>query len=244
MNRPSRIAMTTLLVFLGAVAVYRWKPASWIAPTAAIAPTGESTTASESGSQVTHQPTVVRAKPLVHGNTATSGMSPRYWENVGGMPPFFAPKQPVRSDASTASSGVDAQEYTPSAHGRSGEAPHPAQPPQGPWPSPARASEEYPTTVDGWPVSVEAAHPAPVTDRNRQPPPGLRHVVTQDNDSFWDLSVRLYGTGVYFKALYRFNRNRVTSPDRLPAGIEILAPPADELARLFPDDILPVRGDP
>jgi nucleoid-associated protein YgaU len=60
-------------------------------------------------------------------------------------------------------------------------------------------------------------------------------VQTRENDSFWSISERVYGTGAYYKALYQVNRDRVPLPDRIPAGLEILTPPRAELHRLYPD---------
>jgi nucleoid-associated protein YgaU len=54
-------------------------------------------------------------------------------------------------------------------------------------------------------------------------------------DSFWDISLRVYGVGDYYKALYYHNRQRVRRPDRIEPGLEILTPPATELRNLYPE---------
>ncbi len=58
---------------------------------------------------------------------------------------------------------------------------------------------------------------------------------TLRDDSFWSISERVYGTGVYFKALYEHNRERFPEPDRIPQGREVEVPSFDELKRLYPD---------
>jgi hypothetical protein len=60
--------------------------------------------------------------------------------------------------------------------------------------------------------------------------------VTIALDSFWDISkLRYAGEGRYFKALFIHNRDRISRPDQIPAGIEIETPPAAELLRLYPE---------
>ena len=55
------------------------------------------------------------------------------------------------------------------------------------------------------------------------------------DDSFWSISERVYGTGVYFKALYEHNRERFPEPDRIAQGGEVEVPSLDALKRLYPD---------
>jgi len=59
--------------------------------------------------------------------------------------------------------------------------------------------------------------------------------MVQPNDNYWAISHRLYGTGAYFKALAHHNRAKVTDPDRLQLGDEILAPNATALHEAYPD---------
>jgi nucleoid-associated protein YgaU len=58
---------------------------------------------------------------------------------------------------------------------------------------------------------------------------------TLRDDSFWSISERVYGTGVYFKALYEHNRERFPEPDRIAQGREVEVPSLDELQRLYPE---------
>jgi len=60
-----------------------------------------------------------------------------------------------------------------------------------------------------------------------------RIVVGQD-DSFWNIALRQYGAGAYYKALFAYNSLNFPEPDRLLAGGVIIAPPVEELRRLYP----------
>jgi len=63
-----------------------------------------------------------------------------------------------------------------------------------------------------------------------------RRLVTDANDSFWSISERAYGTGTYYRALFRHNRLRVLRPDQLRAGLEIEVPSTSLLRQLYPAD--------
>ncbi|MGQ9574801.1 MAG: LysM peptidoglycan-binding domain-containing protein [Thermoguttaceae bacterium] len=58
--------------------------------------------------------------------------------------------------------------------------------------------------------------------------------VVQPNDSFWSISQKLYKTGAYYEALLEHNRKQYGRADQLRPGEVIVAPPAEELARLYP----------
>jgi nucleoid-associated protein YgaU len=61
-----------------------------------------------------------------------------------------------------------------------------------------------------------------------------QRIVTFNNDTFWSVSQRAYGSGIYYKALIEFNKEQVKNPGRLPAGTVIIAPPISTLESLFP----------
>lgn len=63
-----------------------------------------------------------------------------------------------------------------------------------------------------------------------------RRLVTQDQDSFWSISEQAYGTGAYYRALFRHNRLRVLRPDQLRAGLELEIPSPEQLRQLYPED--------
>lgn len=66
---------------------------------------------------------------------------------------------------------------------------------------------------------------------------GSSAVEIRPGDSFWLISERAYGSGAYFKALYRFHEASITEPDRLPVGRSLEIPPLETLRELFPEDV-------
>lgn len=59
-------------------------------------------------------------------------------------------------------------------------------------------------------------------------------VVTQHDESLWHIAERVYGDGLFYKALFRHNRDRIERPDRIVAGTELLTPPVEQLRQLYP----------
>ena len=57
----------------------------------------------------------------------------------------------------------------------------------------------------------------------------------QQNDSYWMISQKLYGSGAYFRALAEHNRSKVPREDRLAVGEVISAPSVLELEKAYPD---------
>jgi nucleoid-associated protein YgaU len=55
-----------------------------------------------------------------------------------------------------------------------------------------------------------------------------------ENDSYWALSKRVYGTPAYFHALEKYNSSRIQDSNRLRAGMKVLTPEPRELETLFP----------
>jgi nucleoid-associated protein YgaU len=76
-------------------------------------------------------------------------------------------------------------------------------------------------------------------DQLRRPLPAPRRddgkYEVQPNDSYWTISERLYGMGVYFKALAQHNRGKNEGDERLQPGQLILAPTLAELEKSYPD---------
>lgn len=66
---------------------------------------------------------------------------------------------------------------------------------------------------------------------------GTSSIDIQPGDSFWLISERAYGSGAYFKALYRFHEASIAEPDRLPAGQRLEIPSVETLRELFPEDV-------
>ncbi|HID24138.1 MAG TPA: LysM peptidoglycan-binding domain-containing protein [Planctomycetaceae bacterium] len=75
----------------------------------------------------------------------------------------------------------------------------------------------------------EQSHPVPFGPASR---PGT--YVVQENDTFWTISKRVYGTARYFQALALFNKHRVPDPQRMRPGTEIETPDVDVLKARFP----------
>jgi nucleoid-associated protein YgaU len=65
----------------------------------------------------------------------------------------------------------------------------------------------------------------------------------QQNENYWAISQKLYGTGDYYRALAEANAAKYPREDRLQPGDVIAAPPAAELARLYPT-LVPKRSPP
>jgi LysM repeat protein len=64
--------------------------------------------------------------------------------------------------------------------------------------------------------------------------PRQNYVVVGENDSYWALSKRVYGTPAYFHALEKYNSSRIKDSNRLKAGMKVLTPEPHELQSLFP----------
>ncbi|NOX57113.1 MAG: LysM peptidoglycan-binding domain-containing protein [Planctomycetes bacterium] len=58
--------------------------------------------------------------------------------------------------------------------------------------------------------------------------------VVQENDTFWTISKRVYGTARYFQALALYNKHRVPDPQRMRPGTKIETPAPDVLKARFP----------
>jgi nucleoid-associated protein YgaU len=56
-----------------------------------------------------------------------------------------------------------------------------------------------------------------------------------ENDSFWSISKRVYGTARYFQALEKHNSKWIADPSAMRPGVVIHTPTPDELERAYPD---------
>jgi nucleoid-associated protein YgaU len=75
-----------------------------------------------------------------------------------------------------------------------------------------------------------ASPPAGSTPSSRPP-----YIVVAENDSYWTISKRVYGTSAYFHALAKFNAERIKEPNRLKPGMKVMTPDPQELAARFPN---------
>ena len=62
-----------------------------------------------------------------------------------------------------------------------------------------------------------------------------RQDVIHPNDSFWKISLRAYGSGEYFRALYEANRTSLPNPDQLPVGAKVMVPELGKLRNRYPE---------
>ena len=79
-----------------------------------------------------------------------------------------------------------------------------------------------PLVGPGGPV---ASAPAPAAGAT-----AVVHVVREGED-LWSIAKKHYGSGRYFQAIWDANRDRLASPESIPAGTELRMPTAPELAR-------------
>lgn len=56
----------------------------------------------------------------------------------------------------------------------------------------------------------------------------------QENDNYWKISQKRYGTARYFQALALYNKPRVPDPTKMRPGTSILTPPREVLESQFP----------
>ncbi|MCA9119026.1 MAG: hypothetical protein H6822_17065 [Planctomycetaceae bacterium] len=62
-------------------------------------------------------------------------------------------------------------------------------------------------------------------------------VLTEANDSFWSISEEVYGSGAYYRALFRHNESKVLRPDQLRPGMRVNTPPLEVLRKNYPADV-------
>ena len=94
-------------------------------------------------------------------------------------------------------------------------------------------------------VSFDGGEPAQSTVGFRpsaQAVVGERETLVTQSDSFWSISEREYGTSRYYMALARYNRDRVSQPEKLRSGMMIRIPPPEVLEARFPELFAPQRS--
>ena len=60
--------------------------------------------------------------------------------------------------------------------------------------------------------------------------------MTGPEDSFWSISEQVYGSGAYYRALFRHNETKVLRPDQLQAGVKVRTPSLDVLRERYQED--------
>lgn len=76
---------------------------------------------------------------------------------------------------------------------------------------------------------------APATSNSQVSDPVSDTYRVAPDDSFWKISREQYGTGRYYQALARHNQDRVSDPQKMRLGTQILTPPAAVLEERYPD---------
>ncbi|MDA1054677.1 MAG: hypothetical protein O3C40_29970 [Planctomycetota bacterium] len=164
------------------------------------------------------QPRVLQSNPATgHDRELDSPTSPRY--NGSGSEPMSVRRNPI--------SPVPTVSPNPVTLPQSLDAPE-LVPVDEPITSPVTDSvgDEEPQATP----SIET----PTVPVARRPLPEF--VLTGAKDSFWSISEQVYGSGVYYRALFRHNEARVLRPDQLQAGIEVTTPPLEVLRKRYPAD--------
>lgn len=170
------------------------------------------------------QPRVLQAKPTTQQDHAiVSPTSPRYTESEAELSParrdrVFPVPVGVPSQAEV-SPVLDAPDLVPVSEVNT---------------SPTTGSvgdQDVELEADVIPRTITAAMP-----------PRPEFVLTDSDDSFWSISEEVYGTGVYYRALFRHNESKVLRPDQLRGGIQINTPPLEVLQRQYPADF-PAEAD-
>jgi nucleoid-associated protein YgaU len=159
------------------------------------------------------QPKVLQAKPVIQGD---SEFSPEYPDYKSSGEPSIAgptPLMPIETG------GQRLPDSSPNA-------------------LPSVVSIE-----DGPSEPAEMVLVPEIQETTNQPPiQAPQDVVTVEDDSFWSISERVYGSGVYYRALFRHNQTHVLRPDQLRPGIELKVPSLETLRRLYPDDCRQAPG--
>jgi len=183
------------------------------------------------------QPTILRANPAGGAIGYDAPTSPRH----GSVPSGVEPGSWLRPPADLPPTQADPlTTQFDSTSPMAGDESWPVSQPLG-GPSPFR-QDGYADILQGSPVSPATGSPlrdappqtAPKEENVRPERVRPESVRTEEQDSFWDISVRAYGVGDFYRALYYHNRQRVPRPDQIPGGLEIATPHPDQLRRLYP----------
>lgn len=81
--------------------------------------------------------------------------------------------------------------------------------------------------------SPRSQRPAPASTGDIHPQGEVYTVAA--NDNFWSISKQQYGTARMFKALTKYNADRVPDPQNLKPGMQIATPPRAVLEAKYPD---------
>ena len=167
-------------------------------------------------SKGTPHPRVLQAKPVAQQDQAiASPTTSRYGESETDSTPdsgYRISPVPIALPSSGPSARtLDTPELVPVANSTAA-------------PEARRVSEVEATSVTETPTLPVASRPLP------------EFVLTGEDDSFWSISKQVYGTGAYYRALFRHNESKVLRPDQLSPGIQVSTPPLEVLRERYPAD--------
>jgi nucleoid-associated protein YgaU len=164
------------------------------------------------------QPRVLQAKPVAqHDQAIASPTTARYGDSDTESTPdsgYRISPVPMAVPSSRPSARtLDAPELVPVASSTAA-------------PEARRVNDEAleATTVTETPTFPVASRPMP------------EFVLTGEDDSFWSISKQVYGSGAYYRALFRHNESKVLRPDQLSPGIQVSTPPLEVLRERYPAD--------
>jgi nucleoid-associated protein YgaU len=178
-------------------------------------------------------PRVLQVSPATKGHGVVSPIAPLQGSSYAEPTPTGSfPISPTTSpvDLPGVDGNLTEETPTPASYGE-----YQLPPALEPQESPADGPQLAPETEDSQAAAslVEADPPQQRTSR----------IITGPGDSFWSISEKAYGSGAYYRALFRHNRNQVLRPDQLKAGIKIDIPPLETLRALYPNDFPEVTSD-
>lgn len=208
-NRGRILLLASAVVLLiGGVVCLKRRLGDEDAPPAFLKPSGGPTRTSPEN-RLTHQPTILSPDP---STDAGSGVQ-FPWRDTEGSPignadGVLSPTFPVNTLLPPANDPVLNEDRRP----------------------PTFDGRLEPAYGEGLDANPPAADPGSESQRAR--PTSL---ITKRNDSLWSIAERAYGQGVYYRALFAHNRERIARPDLIPEGVEVQLPPLEELRRLYPD---------
>jgi hypothetical protein len=226
MKRAATFVLLSLVVLVLAVLVTRFRTDHERPSVNLPTPESEPQPVDQHG-HVIQQPTILRAKPADDETGNWSTASPRHWPTA--VRPVTPESDPLEAPLESPFQFNDSLSPAVPSLPVNNVAPQ--------WGSvlPDAENSNAAIPLEQSPEQAVEANEKPRSQLAPvEPDVPPRRVFTNENDSLWRISERVYGHGGYFKALYELNRLRVHRPDRLPRGIEILTPPASELRRLLP----------
>ncbi len=173
--------------------------------------------------RVSHQPTILEARPAEYRQAVRPVERPTLDEPEGGdtepEPAFpIEPAVPYQPAESLPNQGA-AQRIEFPMEGASLAVDFPS-------PQPAMTAEPRAPQH----AAVQASHVGE-DDSHRH---GQQTWRTGKEDSLWNIALVRYGNGSYYHALFASNRDRIQMPDRLPEGLILETPQVEVLRQRFP----------